>query len=671
MRRQISLRVALASVMFWAAASLAAQSPAITTESLLKDMTDLAGMAEFPSPAYTVKQFSSYDRRSTDPKVLTEGNWFANGDAGQYLRVENRTDRQEFVMMDAAGPGAIVRIWSANPQGTLRIYIDGQATPVIEAAFTDILGGKYPGLPRPIAGERSRGWNLYFPIPYAKSCKVTSDNGKFYYHVNYRTYPAGTTVQSFKAEQIAALEGKIKQLAEALMAPGADAGSADNLDREDFEWTIGPGETHEEVIDADTPMAVYGTKMMVSAGNRESALRGVIFKGEFDGNATVESPIGDFFGAGPGINPYNSLPMGVTKEGQLWSRWVMPFRQRAVFRFVNTTREPVTITGTGIVGPYNWTDNTMYFNAKWRIDFDVPTRPMIDWNYLTATGQGVFAGVAFMIDNPVKDWWGEGDEKIYVDGETFPSHFGTGTEDYYGYAWCSPILFTHAYHNQPRCDGPGNFGRTSVNRWHILDRIPFTKDFKFDMELWHWNANVKVNMAVISYWYAKAGAKDTFKPIAATDVVLRPAPVIQIVKVAGALEGEKLKVIKKVGELDPQDWDGLSSGVHLWWHGGMKVGDELVLGFDAPKAGKYKVSGRFLRAVDYGIHQLSINGQEAGKPIDFFNQGVVPTNEIDLGTFDLKQGENTLTVKVIGANPKATGVRYMFGLDYLLLKAAE
>ena len=30
---------------------------------------------------------------------------------------------------------------------------------------------------------------------------------------------------------------------------------------------------------------------------------------------------------------------------------------------------------------------------------------------------------------------GEGDEKVYVDGETFPSHFGTGTEDYYGYAW--------------------------------------------------------------------------------------------------------------------------------------------------------------------------------------------------------------------------------------------
>ncbi len=124
----------------------------------------------------------------------------------------------------------------------------------------------------------------------------------------------------------------------------------------------------------------------------------------------------------------------------------------------------------------------------------------------------MFAGVAFAIDNPVKAWWGEGDEKIYVDGETFPSHFGTGTEDYYGYAWCFPDLFTHAYHNQSRCDGPGNFGRTSINRWHILDRIPFTKDFRFDMELWHWKKCL-VNLAVIDYWYAKPGGKDTFQPL--------------------------------------------------------------------------------------------------------------------------------------------------------------
>src|SRR5262249_34722513 len=156
---------------------------------------------------------------------------------------------------------------------------------------------------------------------------------------------------------------------------------------------------------------------------------------------------------------------------------------------------------------------------------------------LTATGQGVFAGVAFSIANPVKAWWGEGDEKIYVDGETFPSHFGTGTEDYYGYAWSWPGTFQHAYHNQPRCDGPGNYGFTSVIRFHIMDRIPFTKSFKFDMELWHWTESCKVDMSVVAYWYARPGGTDKFAAIKPEDLVLPTLPPYTPPHVAGALEG--------------------------------------------------------------------------------------------------------------------------------------
>jgi hypothetical protein len=312
----------------------------------------------------------------------------------------------------------------------------------------------------------------------------------------------------------------------------------------------------------------------------------------------------------------------------------------------------------------------MHFHAKWRAAFDVPTEPKIDWNYLTAKGRGVFAGVALAIDNPVKDWWGEGDEKIYVDGEKFPSHFGTGTEDYYGYAWCFPDLFTHAYHNQPRCDGPGNFGRTSVNRWHILDRIPFTQDFRFDMELWHWK-KCQVNMSVVAYWYARPGSLDGFQPATAADVVLRPVPELQVFKVKGAIEGESMKVIRKTGMPKPQDWEGDSHGAHLWWSGGQQVGDALVLGFNVEKAGRYQLNAQLLRAVDYGIAQLSINDVKLGEPIDFYHEpGVVVGPPQALGTVDLRAGENTLSFTITGAHPKAKK-SYMIGLDYLLLTPAE
>lgn len=640
-----------------------ANAAPITTSRLLEEMTDLAGMAEFPDPAYTCKQFSSYDRNAKSPTQ----DWFANGDAGHYLRTEDNAGRKEFVMMDIDGPGAIVRIWSANPAGTLRIYIDGDSTPALESPMSDILGGKYPGLPRPIAGEYSKGWNLYFPILYAKHCKVTSDEGKFYYHVNYRTYAPGTRIESFAANQIQEQRAKLERLAARLAEPRGDSAALGG-EAQDFELELYPGDSIREELAG--PAAITYSNLRVSTANRDAALRGVVVKITFDGEVCVEAPLGDLFGSGPGINPFATLPVGMTASGGMYSHWFMPFRESAVIELVNHSKERATLTGELGLKEYRWTENSMHFHAKWRADFDVPTRPMQDWNYLTAKGKGVFAGASFTIDNPVKDWWGEGDEKIYVDGEAFPSHFGTGTEDYYGYAWCWPATFTHAYHAQPRCDGPGNYGRTSVNRFHILDRIPFTKDFKFDMELWHWNANCKVNMGIVSYWYARPGATDTFKPIRAEETVIRPMPEYVVPRVQGAIEGESLKILRVTGTAEPQSWDSTSGGSHLWWHAGMRPGDTLTVAFAAPKAGKYRVYGRFLQARDYGIHQLSVNSAKAGQPIDFYNPDVKPGKEIELGTFELREGENQLSSTIIGANEKAVK-SYMLGLDYLLLKPVE
>jgi hypothetical protein len=648
--------------MMFCTAAAGADGP-ITTEGLLDDMVNLAHLAEFPSPPYTCKQFASYDRAAKSP---TNKDWFANGDCGQYLRTEEKAGRKEFVMMDAAGPGAIVRIWSANPAGTLRIYIDGMEQAAVEAPMSVLLGGRFPGLPVPIAGEYSKGWNLYLPIPYAKHCKVTSDAGNFYYHVNYRTYDKTTQVESFKPDEIKALTEQIAKVGARLAAPRGFESSLGGASQ-GFSVELPPGETIRQRFSG--PQAFVHSVLRLTAENRAAALRGIIVKISFDGELTVETPLGDLFGSAPDINPYSTLPLGMTEEGEMYSHWFMPFKESAEVELVNLSQETAAITGDLGVVDYAWTDASMHFHAKWRAQFDVPTRPMQDWSYMTAKGKGVFAGVAFSIDNPVKDWWGEGDEKIYVDGETFPSHFGTGTEDYYGYAWCWPGKFTHAYHSQSRCDGPANYGRTSVNRFHILDRIPFTRDFRFDMELWHWNEKCKVNMAVVAYWYAQAGATDGFKSITAGDSIVRPMEAFAVPHVSGAIEAEGMRIVRVTGTAEPQDWD-LSGGQHLWWHAGMKPGDELAVTFAAPTAGKYHLFGRFLSAPDYGIHQMAVNGGKAGAPVDFYHDAVQPTPEVDLGVFDLKAGDNEFATTVIGANPKAIKA-YMFGLDYLRLKPAE
>ena len=113
-----------------------------------------------------------------------------------------------------------------------------------------------------------------------------------------------------------------------------------------------------------------------------------------------------------------------------------------------------------------------------------------------------------------------------------------------------------------------------------------------------------------------------------------------------------------------------SGGGHLWWREGQKPGDTLTLGFTVPQAAKQRVFGRFLKGTEFCIAQLAINDEKAVEPLDFYNDGVVLTPEIELGTFDLTAGENRLTITITGANEKAVK-SHMVGLDYVRFEPAN
>ena len=108
-----------------------------------------------------------------------------------------------------------------------------------------------------------------------------------------------------------------------------------------------------------------------------------------------------------------------------------------------------------------------------------------------------------------QNWWGETRKSGSTGGFYI---FGTGTEDYYGYAMCWRDLFTHVYHNQTHSEKPGNSGHTCLSRFHVLDDLPFNSSFKFDMEIWHLEECL-MNYAATSWWYALPGTRDTFQPL--------------------------------------------------------------------------------------------------------------------------------------------------------------
>jgi len=289
---------------------------------------------------------------------------------------------------------------------------------------------------------------------------------------------------------------------------------------------------------------------------------------------------------------------------------------------------------------------------------------------LTVQGKGTYVGDVLTLFNTANTWWGEGDEKIYVDGEHFPSHIGTGSEDYYGYAWCKPEYFESAFHAQPCGDGNLKPGFSVNLRFRSLDAIPFEKSIKFDMELWHW-AKTTMSYAPTTFWYARPGAKWDVKPDPKEAKRPIPRSVEDIIKprmVKNAIEGETLKVLECSGgttEVQNIPNIGWSNNRQLWWKGA-KEKDRLVIEFAVEQAGNYDVTLGMTKAVDYGIVSIAVNSQTKLDSIDLYNQSVI-ASEVKLPPCRIERGSNNLQITILGANPAAVK-SHMFGLDFIFAK---
>jgi hypothetical protein len=662
----------LAAVAALACAAQAAET--LTYADLIARMTRPELLAVLPPAGEACAQWSSYDRASRyDAATDKYVNWDANGDGNGVIRTEG----DAVVMAEMQGPGCIFRIWSAlSQQGRVKIYLDGNPEPVVNLPFKEYFTGKtapfdFPALSYHLEEQGSRGENLYFPIPYGKSCKITAEKGwGAYYHFNYVTFPPGTNVPTFTGvlapEDRAALAAVNAFMRDGL--GGDPAGPRQGEETAALPIALAPGAATSLAIEG--PRAITAIKAALRFENRaaeEAALRGLLLAIEFDSLAApaVWCPLGDFFGTAPGINRYRSLMTGMTPEGA-YAYWYMPFEKHATIRIVNEDAVPrgleLRITHAPLGRPFA---GLGYFHAKWHRDiFPLPRDRAPDWTMLRTSGRGRFAGVMLHVWNPRGGWWGEGDEKFFVDGEKFPSTIGTGSEDYFGYAWCHPGLFQRPYHAQTMTQD--NRGHQSVLRWHLGDAVPFQKSFEACIEKYYPNSRGTL-YACVACWYLSPDGVDPIGPTPAAErhgyaVPLPPG-------------GAGFEVVGQFrGSVEEQDMAGWGAGKwhgdrQLWWTGA-RPGDTLDIRLNVAETGTYKVTAHLTKAVDYGIVRFFIDKLEAGGPIDLYNDGVVPSGPVDLGTHRLEKGAHTLTVKITGANDKAVK-GYMFGLHRLVLDSVK
>lgn len=646
----------------------------LTYIDLVSRLTDLEYPATLPVPGEKCLQWSSWDRASRyDEAAGKYVKWDANGDGNGIIRKEG----DELVFAEIEGPAVIWRIWSAlAKEGHVKIYLDGQAEPAVDLPFIGYFNRENTPFVFPaLVHEAARGQNCYVPIPFQKSCKITaSGDWGAYYHFTYTTYPKGTILPTFTRklteEELHALDR-----ANTVLSPkGAGIESRRKGQSKMTETVeVAPGKTVTVArIEGERAISGIDVSLPVAKGDLDT-LRDLTLHMYWDGQSqpSVWSPLGDFFGTAPGVNKYESFPLGVTDSG-FFSRWYMPFQKGAEIKVTNDGDKPQTIRFIITHAPLTKPIDTLgRFHAKWHRDAflpDDPERRKIDWTMLKTEGRGRFCGVMLHVWNPRGGWWGEGDEKFFVDGEKFPSTFGTGSEDYFGYAWCNPTLFENCYHNQTISNN--NKGHVSVNRWHLTDNVPFQNSFEAAIEKYYPNAKPTLYAATV-YWYQAAGQKDPYEPVAVDQRKGYWTP-IETFKIKGAIEGEALPILSKTGgNTTTQDMSGWgevwSNEAQLWWTEG-KPGNTLELGLPVEKAGTYRLLVQLTKAIDYGIVQLSLDDKQLGDPIDLYNDGVVATGPVDLGTHELSQGRHVLKVEIVGANEKAVK-SHMFGLDYVKLES--
>lgn len=518
MQHAIPVSVALCALL----AGCGGRSPAsLSYGDLVGRLADMEILAVLPRPGETTALASSHDRASRyDVAHDRYIAWGANNDCCGVVARDAHTQ----ILADIRGPGVIWRMWSAAPgPGHVRFYIDGRENPAIDLPFVDYFAtARSPFQAPDLVYESARGENNDVPIPFQSSCRIVADDdwGR-YYQFTYSTFPIGTFLPSFRLPLSAADRRTLADVGRRLNEAGQDFGAPEATGRaartENVDVLV-PGHTMRDVVVLDGPQAITSITaslpLPTDAEAQRRLLRTLVLAITWDDDAAeaVWSPLGDFFGDVGGAAPYRSLPVGLLADGTFYSRWYMPFARRAHVTIRNDGRSPVRVTWRITHAPLSRPVAAFgRFHAKWHRDAAEAMRPdrAPDWEIASVRGPGRFVGTHLHVWSPRSGWWGEGDDKFFVDGERFPSSFGTGTEDYFGFAWGSATVFSRPYHGQLLVDYRGH---VDLNRWHIADSVPFQTSLEATIEKYFANDRPTL-YAAVAYFYLAPGIADPYPAV--------------------------------------------------------------------------------------------------------------------------------------------------------------
>jgi hypothetical protein len=390
----------------------------------------------------------------------------------------------------------------------------------------------------------------------------------------------------------------------------------------------------------------------------------------------VEAPVGDFFASCFGKRmEVISVPV-IVEDGDSYNCfWRMPFRKSARIEVVNQSLKPIRKLYNNIdwIKKKSLPENTMYFCAQYRQEY--PAKNGRDYLVLDAKGKGYYVGTVYAVRTRSPAWWGEGDEKIYIDGEAEPSIRGTGTEDYFLSAWGlkknSTPYFGVPYLNQPdRIIGQ----MTCSYRWHIHDPLVFNTGIRVTFETFGWMSpdenkehrphswnEREDDFSSVAFWYQIGPtARFTEVPPAAA----RKLPSLERIlipgrdHVAAAFHGAGNARVQK-GAL----W--LATGGQLFFEPESKREGWVEIPFEVQEKEPLRLVLELTRSYDYGVYQPILNGVKLGEPLDLYRPGT-DLWEFHLMDFWPDPGAYRLRLECVGKNQDSSG--YKIGVNAVRLR---
>jgi hypothetical protein len=387
----------------------------------------------------------------------------------------------------------------------------------------------------------------------------------------------------------------------------------------------------------------------------------------------VEAPVGDFFANAFGKrSSIISVPVAVEDADSYNCFWHMPFRKSARMEIVNESELAISLLYYNIdwIKRESLPEDTPYFYAQYRQEY--PASSGRDYVILETQGKGHYVGTVLSVRTRSPSWFGEGDEKIYIDGEDKPSIWGTGTEDYFLSAWglqtTSTPFFGVPYFDQWGIVG----GHTSAYRWHVNDPIVFQRGIKFTIEHFGWispdenpeNKSTSWNereddYSSVAFWYQTG--KPTFAARAPHARERKLPNIERTVVYARDFTDTKYH---GVGKAQRQQL-ALYPAPQLLYLAAEAKDAWLEIPFQVTKKEPLRLLLNATKSYDFGRYQAQLNGVNIGSEIDLFSAKVA-NEEVHLLDFWPEPGSYTLRLVCVGKNAQSQG--YYAGLESVRLR---